>query len=115
MKKYILLCIVLLTVLLYTCSSKDQWQPSEKEKEVLLDTLKKISLETDYLDSDYSIIDLYWVHPEVAILYFKATISPDSIGQLLREDTIKTVTTSVFVLSDEGWELKRSFGTFQKK
>jgi len=113
MKILILKVILLLTILLPACSTKDEWQPSAKEQKALLDTLVKISKEKPhYPRSEFSYIKLWWDHPEVAILQCNVTSSSFSSPKI---DSFKYSATSIFILSKDGWKFKRSFGQVYKK
>ena len=104
--------ILLLMILLLACSTKDEWQPSEKEQKALLDSLVKISKEKPlYPRSEFSDIKLWWDHPEVAILQFNVTSSSFSSPKI---DSFKYSATSIFILSEDGWKFKRSFGQYHK-
>ena len=115
MHNIIIKITLLITIFLFSCANYDEWHPSEKEKNALLESLLKISKEDTYPNSEFYDTHLWWDHPEVAILQFKAISYKDSSLFSPKRDTLLLNTISVFVHSKKGWEFKRSFGNVQKK
>ncbi|MHC4067448.1 MAG: hypothetical protein ACYSUI_23500 [Planctomycetota bacterium] len=87
------------------CQSEGEWRPTDAEESLLRDTLVSLAEQSPAFPSgDASAMRIAWVHPEVAILIGSLRI-PDEKG-----DTLRTTSTLVFVLTEQGWRFKSAHG-----
>jgi hypothetical protein len=113
------------------CQNEGEWRVTDCQQSSLRDTLLIAAQQPQaYPGADVSATGCYWVHPEVALLIGTLKIpSPkgDTVGSTStwdppykvppraapEGDTTRFTSTMVFILTEEGWELKWSQGVFE--
>ena len=128
-KNYLTELLILLTI--FVCSSCEDINHTEKERnklsdtnensqfqkkanKELLDTLLTISKESAYKSSELFPIALWNNHHEVAVMICDITTIRDTNFFTPKKDTIKTISTLVFMRSEHGWRFESCFGPVNK-
>lgn len=91
------------------------WQPFDKEKDILLDSLLKITKELVFPSAELSQPVLLWEHPEVAVLWCNITSIHEDCLFPTKRDTFRTVSTIIFIRQAGKWKFRKTFGIINKR